>query len=123
MESARYQQLLDRIVAEGDTLDTHYRENPEQAHNFRLADALATLTTFRFCGGAREHFDCLFSTSSIAWYLYALTIIKPSVLEEIYTEFKDEFQAMIPEGIMFYRAIECREYPVPPELTKQENPA
>ncbi len=117
MTPERYDEFIERILAEGDILEIHYRENPELAHFVRLADSMATITNYGFCGTARAHWNCLVATSTVTRYLYALAAIKPVFLDELYEEFKEDFKELIPEGILLYRIIECREYPIPKELT------
>ncbi len=118
MTPERYSKLIERIMDEGEILDNHFRENPELAHFIRAADGISTIVSFGYCGATRQHWNCLVATSSVSRYLFALATIKPRVLDEIWEEFKEDFQALIPEGMLLYRVIESREYPVPPELAE-----
>ena len=121
MTPERYREFVERIMAEGETLDNHYRENPELAHFTRLADAMGTIVNYELCGTMRKaintHWNCLVSTSTLQRYLYAFVTIKPRFLDELYEEFQEDFKETIPDGYLMYRVLECREYPIPEELT------
>ena len=116
MTPERYTEFIERIMDESQVIDNYYLENPEFAHRTRLSDALSTFVNIQFCHAQQPHWPCLVATTAVARQIYALSVIRPMILEEIYTDFKADFQATIPEDTMFYKAIECHEYPVPKEL-------
>lgn len=117
MTPERYKEFVERILAEEKTLDTHYLENPEFSHFVRLANAMSTLTGYRYCGAMRQHWNCLVATGNIQQHLHTLAAIKPAFLDELYEDFKEDFKEMVPEGLLLCNPVlECREYPVPDEL-------
>lgn len=122
MSPERYQEFVDRITAEIGTLYLHWQENPELAHFTRVATLLSTMISVVFCGAMREHWNCLVATTGIGQSIFALAFIKPSVLEEIYTDFKPDFEEMVPPGLLNYAAVEYREYPIPDELQFSQPP-
>ena len=109
-----------RVMDEGQLLQNDFCENPEFAHALRLADAMSTIFSLETCHGARQHFGCLVDSTAFARYLYALSIVKPDILDEIYEEFKVHLQGSVPEGIFYWKIVECREYPIPDELLPSE---
>jgi len=116
MQDERYNEFLNRILDETPMLDNHFRENPELAHDLRIADVVSTLMSYRFCAGTREHWNCLCATQNLTRQLYSLMIVRPTVLEEIYADFKPDFKKMLPEGTIYYKGAEAHEYPVPEHL-------
>lgn len=81
MTPERFQEFVNRILAEGNTLDTHFRENPELAHYARLADAMTSIISLGCCPIMAQHWGCLTDIGNLGRYIYSIMTIKPRVLD------------------------------------------
>ena len=118
MTPERYQEFVDRIQSEGDAIHNHFMENPLLSHNLRLADVLNTLFAFNWCPENRRHWNCLVPTSNITRKIFTLAVVKPALLDEIFAEFRTDFEEMVPPNFLHYAAAEYRGYPIPDEMMK-----
>ena len=114
MDAKRFEEFVDRIATEiNNVFDNHFRENPVQAHNFRVADCMSTVLAYRWCGNNQDHWECLFHTSNLTRYLYVLSALVPNVLDDIFADFREDLEKVLPNNIMEYNVVASREYPVP----------
>jgi len=112
MTPERYQEFVTRIEDEANTiLINHYTENPEFSHIIRLTSGISILAGYAGCVANRQHWNCLSLHGRITHYLFALAHINPNFVESLYTDFKEDFHEMIPEGVMLYKFMESHEFP------------
>lgn len=123
MSPERWEEFHSRILDETAILNNHFRENPELARLLRITDVTASAYGLQLCEGNRQHIQCFASIAAVTRQLFSLAIIRPSALEEIYMDFKPEFEEMFSDGLVNFAKIECREFPIPPEISNPGEPA
>lgn len=116
MQPERVRLFIERIKEHIDTVRAHYTENPVFAHDIRMADTIGTIFAVLRCLTTKEHWECYCETSGMVMHLMVLAIINPKVLDDIYKEFKEDFQQLLPSNYVHWPIIECREYPFPEEV-------
>lgn len=116
MTPERIKLLVDRIMEQEVDIDNYYRENPEFAHFVRLADTIGTIYAAGTCTTTIAHWPCYCDGSALLMRLNTLVRVNPQALDDIYEEFKNDFQELLNDGMIFWKVVESREYPIPPEL-------
>lgn len=123
MSPERWEEFYNRILDETEILNNHFGENPTLARTLRMADVTASAFGLQFCEGNRQHIQCFAAIAAVTRQLFSLAIVRPSALEEIYMDFKPEFQAMFSDGLVNFAYVECPEFPIPPEISNPGEPA